>query len=191
MTQWMLCLTLVLLFRGAAIADEGQRPAADDAPASPERYMVTFSAYRLDEAISADATEDEIVAFIKREDIKPHDTIRLSAISDMESMAQFGRRVSVTAGRSVGPTGTTRQIQLVEVGASLRLTVTQHENGALAKIRYESTRHIGEGTEESPPDLATTNITTTQILEFGKPRLVGASSADGASWILVTVTKRP
>ncbi len=92
-------------------------------------------------------------------------------IKDVEGMAQFGKVANVTIGKTVNREITTRQTQNVQVGTLLKAKVRLENEAIVANITFEASRLQGNGTEDSPPDIASTTINTTQSLEIGKPRL--------------------
>lgn len=155
------------------------------------RFMVTLSEYQLEDSVPASASEADILGLIQKSNVLPTETIRLSVVSDVEGMVQFGKRVTVTVGKTVNRDVTTRQAQNVQVGTLLKLTLSMANELVLAKLAFESSRLQGEGTDDSPPDMVTATISTTQILEFEKPRLMGSTSSGQTSFVFVTVTKLP
>lgn len=106
-------------------------------------------------------------------------------------MVQFGRRATVTVGRtSAGPgRPTARHTQQQEVGTQVRVLASQQEGKVLLKLSYNASRLEGEGTEDSPPDTSTVQFDTTLLLEPGTPTLVGGTSSKTGSYLLVSVAE--
>lgn len=162
---------------------------SDEPTKAPIRFLVTISEYQLGEVFTDSATEAEILDSIRKKTVPPTETIRLSVIKDVEGMAQFGKVANVTIGKTVNREITTRQTQNVQVGTLLKAKVRLENEAIVANITFEASRLQGNGTEDSPPDIASTTINTTQSLEIGKPRLIGSSSGGKTSYVFVTITQ--
>ena len=55
-------------------------------------------------------------------------------------------------------------------------------------LTFESSRIGEDAGEDSPPTVNKTQVNATQLLELGKPDLVGSSTTSSSSIIVVTVT---
>ena len=182
-------LVFSALIASLAFSVSFAQPGANETTKAPVRFMVTLSEYQLGEGVPDSATESEILDSIRKKTVQPTETIRLSVIKDVEGMAQFGKVANVTVGKTVNRDVTTRQTQNVQVGTLLKATVRLENEAIVASIAFEASRLQGNGTEDSPPDIASTTITTTQSLEFGKPCLIGSSSGGKTSYVFVTITQ--
>ncbi len=65
------------------------------------------------------------------------------------------------------------------------------QESVVAKIAFESSRFQGEGTDDTPPEIASSTIATTQLFELEKLYLLGSTSSGKTSYVFVTVTKLP
>lgn len=154
----------------------------------PARYLITVSEYRLKEAVASQITAEMIADAINAKKAELVESVMLSAIAESESMVQFGRIVSVTVGRVVQGQVNVRNVKSSEIGTILRVTVSPKGNKVAAQLSFESSRLVGEGTEDSPPDTVSTTITTTQLFDLAKPTLVSASTSGEGSFIFFTVS---
>jgi hypothetical protein len=75
------------------------------------------------------------------------------------------------------------------VGTIVRVTATPENGSVFLKLTYETSKLDGNGDEDTPPELTKTQISTTQLLELGQPRLVGSSTSTPTSVVVVKVTK--
>lgn len=198
-----LCIAIVIaigchaIHPGHAFADpQDTKPAADSGASHqsqnklPEPYLITISEYRLKGVNPSDLTADNIVSAIKAEKATPIETVMLSAIADLESMVQFGRSVTVTTGRITNRDVTSRQTQQREIGTIVRVTASPTGQQVGLTLSFESSRLIGEGSDDSPPDIVTTSINTTQLFDFGQPTMIGASTAGETSYVFLTISRR-
>ncbi len=184
-------LIVATLFGAIVFSAVHAQQAASESTKAPVRFMVTLSEYQLGSSVPDNASEADIVESIREKTVQPTETIRLSVINDVEGMVQFGKLATVTVGKTVNRDVTTRQSQNVQVGTMLKLTLSTENEAILANIAFEASRFQGEGTDDSPPDIASTTIKTTQLLEFGRPCLIGSSSSGKTSYVFVTVTRLP
>jgi len=180
-----------------AFADPQDTKSATEAGAThqsenklPESYLITLSEYRLKSVNPSELTAGSIAAAITTEKAAPIETVMLSAIADIESMVQFGRTVTVTTGRTTNRDVTTRQTQQMNIGTIVRVTASPAGQQVGLVLSFESSRQNGEGTDDSPPDIVTTSINTTQIFELGKPTMIGASTAGETSYIFLAISRR-
>lgn len=176
-------------------AQDAPKPltAETSRPEVLESYIVQLSEYKINGPTDPSQTAADIVASLMKADAKTKpeliETVRLSTLSGSESMVQFGKQVRVTSG-TVSVRGTTaRQMQNVQFGTIVRVTATPRAGKVVVKLSFESSRLDGKGAENSPPDISTTQIESTQLLEIGKPTLIGGTTADTSSFILLTVTR--
>ncbi len=156
-----------------------------------ERYLVTLSEYQLEGAASPKLSDSDIFAMITTQKLTPIETIRVSTISGFEGMAQFGKQVTVTTGKTTNRESTMRQTRQVPIGTVLRVTAKSEGSEVMMNIQFESSRLDGEGTDDSPPDIVTNRISTSQLFSLEKPTMVGGTSADKSFYAIVTVLKLP
>lgn len=185
-------LLIVPLFASIAISALHANETLSNPTTDHLRFMVTLSEYQLEDSVPVSASEADILGLIQKSNVQPTETIRLSVINDVEGMVQFGKRVTVTVGKTVNTRDvTSRQTQHVQVGTLLKLTLSMAGESVIAQVAFESSRLQGEGTDDSPPDMVSATISTTQILELGKPRLMGSTSSGQTSFVFMTVTRLP
>ena len=187
---------LVDMLAGARTASPNRLPDTADDPSSSSSnqasFIVQLTEYRLKQPLDPSRSVSEILASLAKpgdnEEYQPIETIRLSALSGTESTAQFGRRVNVTIGTTTNRGGTVKNVQAVDVGTLVRVTPALQAGKVALKLEFESSRIEGDASADSPPDISTTQIKTTQLLELGKPSLVGSTTSTANSVILITVT---
>ena len=165
--------------------------SAADSQAS---FVVQLSEYQLeqpvDSSLSADAILEMLTAQRDGEKCRPIETIRLSTVSGVESLAQFGRRVNVTVGKATTARGeTVRNMEAVDVGSLVRVTAILQDGKVAITLNYESSRVIGDIDQDVPPNINKTQVSTILSLEPGKPALVSSSSTTSSSILVVTVTR--
>jgi len=176
---------------------KNQDPDPSDDPSSSSSnqasLIVQLTEYRLKLPHDPSRSVSEILAILAKpgdnEEYQPIETIRMSALSGTESTVQFGRRVNVTVGTVTNRGGTARNVQAVDIGTLVKVTPALQSGGRVAlKLKFESSRIEGDASADSPPDISRTQINTTQVLELGKPSLVGSTTSTASSIILITVT---
>ncbi len=170
-------------------------------------YVVQLTEYRLTSPAEPTATVEELVALLTSPSgslTSPSDSrltsenenrvvqvesVRFSILSGHESMVQFGRQVSLMTG-SISTRGvTTRDVRSVEVGTLVRAIAEPQDGKVLLTLDYTASRLEGESSAEPPPEISKTQISTAQIVELGKPVLIGGTTADKTSYTLATVTQ--
>lgn len=186
---------LVGAIAGRSTTLPNQDPSDDPNSSSSNQasLIVQLTEYRLKLPHDPSRSVSEILAILAKpgdnEEYQPIETIRMSALSGTESTVQFGRRVNVTVGTVTNRGGTTRNVQTVDIGTLVKVTPALQSGGRVAlKLKFESSRIEGDASADSSPDISTTQINTTQVLEFGKPSLVGSTTSTAGSIILITVT---
>lgn len=193
MKALLFCLPMMLCVSGIAFAQE----ASFAETVSPEKkktdrsYFVTVAEYHLDTAVPVTATESEIVKLINERELDPVETIRLSALSDAESQVQFASSVSVITGKITNRDRVSNVWDDREIGTMVRILLATHPRGVIADVSYSTTRLRGEGTDETPPDLAKNVIECSQVFQLGRQYLLGARSADEMTCVVLTVTELP
>jgi hypothetical protein len=187
-----ICFIFVSMFIAGVSSAQDDSTSSSGAGKS-STYVVQLTEFRLTQALDPSLSAAQILDLVSRKDIseglEPIETIRLSTLSGTESMVQFGRRVNVTVAKTVTRGGeTARNVQAFDVGTIVRVTATPESGSVSLKLTYETSRLDGNGDEDNPPELTTTQISTTQLLELGQPRLVGSSTSAQTSVVVVTVT---
>ncbi|EMI21506.1 secreted protein [Rhodopirellula maiorica SM1] len=183
----LVLLTASLPFGGQTRADD----SGVDSEPNATQYFVELAEYKLEQSIPTGLAEDEVIASILKSGTKPVETIRLTAMSETESMVQIGRRVALTTGTMTRSGVTTRQTQEMEIGTMLRLKIKEHTKGAIADIDYTTSRLDGDGANDTPPDVVTNTIQSTQFYGLGKTRLLSTVGASKLTGVLVTVHELP
>ncbi|MBI1313127.1 hypothetical protein GC176_17695 [bacterium] len=158
-----------------------------------QSYVVQLTEFRLNE--SADPTmkpQDIVKTFeklTKDGKVDVIETVRLSALENYPSMAQFGRTAAVTTGVSISQRGRVPLKQQRQIGTLVQFTATPHNEKVLLKLQYEASRFDGAINDESSPDTLTTHFETTLLIAPGVPSLVGATTAGTTSVLLVSITE--
>lgn len=193
MLRVFVCICIALCAKDATFAQVATNPSnASEISAS---YLVQLTEYRLDQPMDPSQSAAEILALVSRNDGDPKrkaDTIRLSALSGTESMAQFGQTVFVTVGtvamnRGGGPVQ--KSVQGMEIGTLIKVTVVPQNDKVAMTLTYESSS-LGDAEEEdSPPSINKTKVNTTQLLDLGKSSLVSVSTTSSSTILVVKITK--
>lgn len=187
----LLSLVVVLIvnlpFGGQTYAED----SGGDLQPNTTQYLVELSEYKLEQSIPTGLGEGEVVDAILKSGTKPVETIRLTAMSETESMVQVGRRVALTTGTMTRGGVTNRQTKDIEIGTILRIQIKQHAKGAIADIDYSTSRLDGDGTDDSPSDVLTNTMQSTQIYGLGKTRLLSTVGAGKLTGVLITVSEIP
>lgn len=165
----------------AANESQGERTA---------QYLITLSEYRLTGVDASKMTADGIAAAIKTKNAAPVETIMLSATDGTESRVSFGRQVTVTTGRQSARGGTSRSKEYRDLGTILSVTPTAAGQQVGLGLSFKSTRNVGEGAEDSPPDITATSIDINRVFELGKPTLIGATTAGETIYVFLTVSRQ-
>ena len=192
MLRIFMCFCLVIGAIGYAFAQGTTK--APNGPEISASYIVQLTEYRLNQSIDSAKSAAEILALVSKDNDDPKrkvETIRLSASSGIESMAQFGQTVFVTVGSVSGNKGlpVQKSMQGMEIGTLVKVTVVPQNDKVAMTLTYESSS-LGEAAgEDSPPDINKTRVNTTQFLDLGKSSLVSASTTSSSSILVVKVTQ--
>ena len=176
---------------GGLLAQESSLPDAQ--PKMPEVYVVQLTEYRLPAPVETARTAAEIVKTLTdaQGDTKhePIETIRFTTLSGTESLVQFGKRMRVSIGSATVRGGITHQYEFIQIGTIVRATATPQAGKVVLQLQFESSRLDGEATADSAPNVATTEFSSTNLLEIGRPTLVGGSTAGASTFLVVTITR--
>lgn len=193
MLKYLVFFCTALLVFEATAAQEATNPA--NGPEPTTSYMVQLTEYCFAQPLSPSQSAEEILAMVSANDGNQKgavvETIRLSTLSGMESIAQFGQRVNVTVGKSTTGRGeTVRSMQAIDVGTMVKVTIVPRNDQVAMRLTFESSRIGSDASEDTPPTINKTQISTAQLLEIGKPILVGGSTTSSSSVIVVTVIQK-
>ncbi|TWT66632.1 hypothetical protein [Allorhodopirellula solitaria] len=183
--------SIVVILALASVIGTGRDTFADDTDTKPAtnttQYLIELSEYELEDPIPVGLDEAEVVNTILRAGIQPVETIRLTAVPETEGMVQVGKRISVTTDTMTRGDTTTRRYEELEIGTILRLTMMPHDDGAYAHISYSTSRVDGDPSGDTPPNVLTNTVQSTQVYVLGRPRLLTTVGAGKSTGILVTV----
>ena len=189
-------LTALVFLCGASLAqDEGAGDTADKAPEPTLRsYVVQLTEFRWKGAADLALSPRELAraADQLRKDGKLDviETVRLSALESHESMVHFGKNVPVPTSVAETRQGRVRSVQFREVGTIVQLTAARKGGKVALELKYAAARLNGEGAGDLPPDTLLTQFKTTLMIEPGTPTLVGSTTAQPASLLMVSITER-
>ena len=108
--------------------------------------------------------------------LESREYMQCSLVEGFQTSMMHGRSIALVAGVSQTPAGRMRQMQQTKVGTSLELIAERNEDRVGIKITYESSKIVGEGSEDAPPDIVTSQYLTAQILVPGRIHLVGQNA---------------
>ena len=80
-------------------------------------------------------------------------------------------------------------MQQRQIGTLVRLTSRPKDEKVFLELFYEASRLEGAGTDDKPPDTVTVQFQTTLLIEPGTPTLIGSSSSDKTTVLLVSIEK--
>lgn len=183
----LIVAVLSLVCLSCATGDILAEDAGTKTEADSVQYLIELSEYELEKPIPIGLDERSVVNAILRAGIKPVETIRLTAMSASDSMVQVGKRISVTTDTMTRGDTTTRRFEALEIGTILRLEIEPHHDGAVANISYTTSRVDGDPSGDSPPNVLTNTVQSTQVYVLGRPRLLTTVGAGSITGILVTV----
>jgi hypothetical protein len=175
MRYTFVALTAFLFLSAASLAqDEGARDTADKAPESTLRsYVVQLTEFRwkgsTDPALSPRVIVRAVDQLRKDGKLDVIETVRLSALENHESMAQFGKSVPMTTGVADTRQGRVRNVDFQQVGTMVKLTAVPKDGKVVLELQYEASRLNGEGAGDLPPSTLTTQFKTTPMIEPGTP----------------------
>jgi len=156
-----------------------------------ERYLVTVAEYRLKDIGPSELTTEGITAAIKEQKASPVEAVMLSATEGNESKVSIGRTVTVTTGKTTArERSSSRNTQRVELGTILSVKIMPDGDQVKAELSFTASRHLGEGTDDSPPEIVSAEIDTAQLFDLGQPTLIAASTGNGSYYVLLTITRR-
>lgn len=193
----VLCgVNCVLAQQTAPQAAAAAVPATDVAAVATVSYVVELSEYEWREPLAAGLGADEILALVLKADARPQadlrETIRLTTLAGTESVVSFGRRSSVTVGRTATGRGEVmKNMQVVEFGTQVKLTAVPQDQRVRLTLHFESSRQLPATADDSPPDVSTTEVSTTLTLDPGKPALVSSFGGNRSSVLVVMVKPQP
>ena len=192
MKTTLLFLLLLFSFDGLAIAEDPSpnSPDADVERVNGQGYFITLSEYKLLDPVPTAKTDEEIIRLIEERKLEPVETIRLSAISGLESSVAFGKMVYVTVGQNVNGRDRRSNITSFDTGTVLTITAAPQDDGVLVKIKYTSSRVLQE-TDDSQPEHSSIKLTSSPVLSLNKPALLASRSSNGSSYLVVNVSETP
>lgn len=168
--------------------------AGSPAPTKTTQYLIGLSEYELEQAVPMGLSETEIVSMICDSKITPVRTVRMTAVEGVESIVNFGRRVTVAAGevvdgRNISVRTVSHRTENLDIGTILNVRIVPHDDGAMANISYSTTHLDSRVKNGSQPDVLTGTVETTQIYTLGKERVLSVTSSDTFTCILVSVSE--
>lgn len=185
----ILLLFSLSVLAGTVKASEDQTEGSQTS--ARQSFMVTIAEYQMEASVPVSASEKDLLDSIRKDGLTPAEVVRFTVLSDTEGMVQFGKQTAVVIGSVTTRTGTSRNMQQYDLGTLIKVSVSPDGAGVITKLQFESSRLQGEGTEDSPPDVATATISTSRSHVLGVPCLMGSTTADNTSYIFLTVTKLP
>jgi len=196
MRSTFVALTALVLLAAASLAqDERARDTAEKAPESTVRsYVVQLTEFRwkgaADLALSARELARAVDQLRKDGKLELIETVRLSALENHESMVHFGKSVPVPTAVAQTRQGPVRSVEYREVGAIVQLTAAPKGGKVALELKYAAARLTGEGAGDLPPNTLLTECKTTLTIEPGTPTLVGSTTPQSTSLLMVSITER-
>ena len=170
--------------------------ANEDTPTAahhPRAFSVRVTEFEFKSPAGDQVNNAEILKHLadpeNRQKVVEIQTLRLSAIDGQDATAKFGRRVTVTTGKTTSDRGVTRHTQFLDIGTMIQLSGIVKENTCSIAISYEASRLDGEGTDDSPPDVVNSRLTGTYVADLGKPILLGGTNEGMTTFLVLTVER--
>lgn len=190
MLKMIVCFIVSSIALSSAVAQEpkGGRDVGD----LPSSFIVQFTEYRFKEPLKTNQTSAEILAMTTAKDgvaeAKMVESIRMSTIGGVDSMVQFGKNANVIVGKSRTNRGETiSNSRTVSVGTIVKVKISPYKDKVKLQLSYETSKLEEADKEGSIPDIYKAKIATTQLLELGKPAIVGSTTNASSSVIVATV----
>jgi hypothetical protein len=133
-----------------------------------QTFYVTLTEFRLpaemEAGLTASEIEDSFERLKKEGKVELIEWVTLSTVESQETMVRFRKLVAVTTG-VVGMPGPgaaiARSFQVRELGTTVRLKAESRGEQVVMNLIYESSRLVGEGAEDTPPDTHSIQLTST------------------------------
>lgn len=185
----------------AAQDDLGDGPRALDGGASTATsrpYLIEVIEFQIDASDGAELSPEQLVQSYSQMKsdglLKRAEKIRFYASVQKASFVNFGKQVALTTGATMAGPGrpVARQVKQFEIGTTAEVMLDSVGEGQVVlQVLYRSSRVAGEGTDDSPPDIVSINMEASLVLELGKTKLLGGTSADPNVYVLITVSELP
>jgi len=210
-TVVLMCLLVTCFGDLSRAQDDAVPPAPSSGPASRystengaaslNLYSIEITEMQFDSADVLDLTSAQIVerfqSMKKDGVVKRAETLRFSAQEQRACLVKHGKLTSLTTGTMTTPARSPvqasqvmRQTSRVEVGTHAELIITPADTGRVSiDILYESSRLDGEATDGGQPDIVSSKIETSLVVELGKTMVIYGASAEPNVFLLLTVTE--
>ena len=207
--RWCLVLSLTLLFPSAIctaqelIVEESDEVAKRPARDELKSYAIQATEFKLDAPPDSKMNAAGIVQKFTEggEGVEIVQTIQLSAIEGYDSSVQFGSIKHVTTGFSAGSEGRRAPVRVTKsepTGTIIKAKPASSPKGVVLQFSYEKSQleELDDSSEsQTPEDFVTRETMTSRyeamlLLELGKPKLVGGTSGDGSTYLVVSISEQ-
>lgn len=158
----------------------------------PRSYVFQIAEIRTAEAAPVELTSAEVLKWLeeaqKSGQIEFLETVRLTAVEDQKSLAQFGRSVEVVKGDSQTTEGKRQNRERREFGTIVNLVAKSIGDTVGVELGYDAARP-GDGADGGAAEMTTTQVRTKLIVEPGKPTLVTAKSSKSGTYLVLILEK--
>ncbi len=176
---------------------KGRRaPSGGASTATSRPYLIEVIEFQIDASDGADLSPEQLVESYPQMKsdglLKRAETIRFHASVKKASFVNFGKQIALTTGATLaGPDRpVARQVKQFEIGTTAEVMLDSADKGqASLQVVYRSSRVAGEGTDDTPPEILSISMEASLVLELGKTKLLGGTSADPNVYVLITVSE--
>ncbi|MCG8653656.1 MAG: hypothetical protein MI861_27710 [Pirellulales bacterium] len=197
--SWVIICALLFVPHSMAVGADSQGADLTAAEArgagEPVSFNLRITEFSLQSPPGHQASNEQILKLLTdskdKHGVSQLETLRLSALEGREAMVQFGRRASITTGRVSNGRGglVQRQTQFIEVGTIVRVEGKIRGDRCELELSYEASRLRGENTEDSPPDIVTSQLSGSYVAKIGQPVLLGGTDSGSTSFLVLTVER--
>lgn len=184
----------------AAISASAAQETEKSAPKTPgplipsESYLVHVTEFRLkapaDLKIAPDNIAESFDRMLEEGAVELTEIVSLSAMEGLPGYVKIERFTSVVTGMTDTAQGRFPIRSSATTGTTIGITAMHKDDDILMELDYESSRFNGQGTEESAPELIKVQIQTTLKLKDGKAVLVGGTTSEPGSLLLVRIARK-
>ena len=175
----------------------GLRALAGDASTATRRqYLIEVIEFQIAASDGADLSAEQLVESYPQMKsdglLKRAETTRFYASEKKPSFVNFGKQIELTSASTLAEQGrpVARQVKQIEIGTTAEVLLDSVGEGQVAlQVVYRSSRVEGEGTDDSPPDIQSINMEASLVLELGKTKLLGGTSANPNVYVLITISE--
>ncbi len=181
----------------ANVRDENEATAESTTAMQLKSYDVLLTDFQWQSPDPQITSQEIVKSFDQLKDdgkLSSIETVRLSVLEGHECMVQFGKTVAVVVGRTGDQIGRPGAVSTrdTKIGTILRVKAnTRSDDTVLLKIEYEASRlsDADMNVEIGSPEINVRKVGMSVVVKPGTPILLGGTSADPTSYMMLSITK--